>query len=437
MANSTAIDPLNNPYFGTASGIRGDTSSGGSLGSGNGWGFYDWTGVPGAESFITGGGGSGDSYQDQGIDPQALTNWLSQNGYSLREAVQGEEAIRYLQDANGNIIGAPQSYSLEDEKFWTGALLASAVTGSAIAGWAGAGAGASETAALGSAEKAALYGSQGYGAGMTGAEVAAYDAALAGGTSSAAGGSGGYLGSWGGWGADFGELGSMLTTTTAGTGGASGGTASTSGLSPRGSALVKGGAGLASTYMQGQAAQDAAAAQQAAAQAGQTQAQQMYAQLMQSLQPYLSDGTSALTAQGNLLGLNGNPAQQTAINELQASPQFTSALKLGENRILANASATGGLRGGNTQAALAQFSPQLLSATINDQLTRLSGVTGQGLSATGMGGTAGQNTSSLVAQLLQTGGAAAAGGALAQGQTNAGYVNALMGAIGYFTGGGF
>ncbi len=422
MANSTAIDPLNNPYFGTASGIRGDTSSGGSLGSGNGWGFYDWTGVPGAESFITGGGGSGDSYQDQGIDPQALTNWLSQNGYSLREAVQGEEAIRYLQDANGNIIGAPQSYSLEDDKFWTGALLASALAGSAIAGWAGAGAGAE--AGLGGAGV-----DVGMGVGASDATVGA-----AGGASSAAGGSGGYLGSWGGWGADFGELGSMLTTTTAGTGGASGGTASTSGLSPLGSALVKGGAGLASTYMQGQAAQDASAAQQAAAQAGQTQAQQMYAQLMQSLQPYLSAGTSALTAQGNLLGLNGNPAQQTAINELQASPQFTSALKLGETRILANASATGGLRGGNTQAALAQFSPQLLSATINDQLTRLSGVTTQGLNATGMGGNANQATSSLVARLLESGGAAQAGGELAQGKTNAGYVSDVMKALGYYYG---
>ena len=421
MANSTAIDPLNNPYFGTASGIRGDTSSGGSLGSGNGWGFYDWTGVPGAESFITGGGGSGDSYQDQGIDPQALTNWLSQNGYSLREAVQGEEAIRYLQDANGNIIGAPQSYSLEDEKFWTGALLASAVTGSAIAGWAGAGAGAEAglggagasagsgaTAAGGGSVAGSGFTATGTGLGGTGAGLSVGSGATLGGSAAAGGG------------------------TAAGTGAAAAG-----GGSSLTSALVRGGAGLLSTYMQGNAAQDAAAAQQAAAQAGQTQAQQMYAQLMQSLQPYLSAGTSALTAQGNLQGLNGNPAQQTAINELQASPQFQSALKLGENRILANASATGGLRGGNTQAALAQFSPQLLSATINDQLTRLSGVTGQGLSATGMGGTAGQNTSSLVAQLLQTGGAAAAGGALAQGQTNAGYVNALMGAIGYFTGGGF
>lgn len=219
-----------------------------------------------------------------------------------------------------------------------------------------------------------------------------------------------------------------MTTTTSGTG-------ATAGSSSLTSSLLKGGASLASTYMQGQASQNAAAAQQAAAQAGQTQAQQMYAQLMQSLQPYLSAGTSALTAQGNLLGLNGNPAQQSAIDALQAGPQFQSALKLGENRILANASATGGLRGGNTQAALAQFSPQLLSATINDQLTRLSSVTGQGLSATGMGGNANQNTSSLVAQLLQTGGAAAAGGELAQGKTNAGYVNALLGAIGLYTGG--
>lgn len=411
-------------------------------------GLVDYNQVRGYEQLLQGAGLWNDSWvnsqdwmnmdrasQVAANDQFESSSLAALGGYQVGSSRNGYTVTDYLLDPQGNVVGQRDRYDQGDSfhsddyakmaaviaaglgtAYTMGdlALVGSAAAGGGTAGAAGAtsagagGATAGTAAAGGGSVAGSGFTATGTGLGGTGAGLSVGSGATLGGSAAAGGG------------------------TAAGTGAAAAG-----GGSSLTSALVRGGAGLLSTYMQGNAAQDAAAAQQAAAQAGQTQAQQMYAQLMQSLQPYLSAGTSALTAQGNLQGLNGNPAQQTAINELQASPQFQSALKLGENRILANASATGGLRGGNTQAALAQFSPQLLSATINDQLTRLSGVTGQGLSATGMGGTAGQNTSSLVAQLLQTGGAAAAGGALAQGQTNAGYVNALMGAIGYYTGGGF
>src|SRR5206468_3591196 len=84
--------------------------------------------------------------------------------------------------------------------------------------------------------------------------------------------------------------------------------------------------------------------------------------------PNAGGGTTggSLGAQQDILGLNGPDAQQAAINRLQTMPAFTSALTLGENRILQNASATGGLRGGNTQGALAYFAPSLLAQQIND-----------------------------------------------------------------------
>ena len=69
------------------------------------------------------------------------------------------------------------------------------------------------------------------------------------------------------------------------------------------------------------------------------------------LRPYVDAGTSAVGQQRDILGLNGNDAQQSFINNLQSSPLFQSQVKQGEQSILANASATGGLRGGNTQSA--------------------------------------------------------------------------------------
>lgn len=116
----------------------------------------------------------------------------------------------------------------------------------------------------------------------------------------------------------------------------------------------------------------------------------------------------------DLAGVNGVGRQQSAISALQSSPAFTSLLQQGENSILQNSSATGGLRGGNAQAALAQFSPELLAQTINDQYGRLGGLTSLGQNAAAGVGNAGLQTGSQISSLLQQQGAATAGGILGQ-----------------------
>jgi hypothetical protein len=100
-------------------------------------------------------------------------------------------------------------------------------------------------------------------------------------------------------------------------------------------------------------------------------------------EPYAEAGEAALQQQQALAGLLGPEAQQAAIAQLEASPQFQAAVAQGERAILQNASATGGLRGGNVQAMLAQFRPQLLSSIIDQQYARLAGLTGTGLTAVG------------------------------------------------------
>lgn len=163
------------------------------------------------------------------------------------------------------------------------------------------------------------------------------------------------------------------------------------------------------------AAEQAARTQANSAQAGIDEQRRQFDALQKLLQPYTEAGTDALSSLGNLTGINGNAQQQAAIDALKASPVFTSALQAGETSILANASATGGLRGGNTQAALAQFSPALLSQIITDQYNRLGGLTSLGQNAAAGTGNAGLQTASNISDLLAQQGAALAGGQMARG----------------------
>jgi hypothetical protein len=173
--------------------------------------------------------------------------------------------------------------------------------------------------------------------------------------------------------------------------------------------------GITGAKQAGEAAQSAANTQAASADKGIAAQQQALEQLRQTLAPYVGAGTGALGAQQNLLGLNGSGAQQTAIDGIQNGAQFKSLQAQGNDAILQNASATGGLRGGNTQAALAQFSPNLLNQLIQQQYSNLGGLTSIGQNAAAGTGNAGLQTGANVAQLLQQQGAALAGGQIAQG----------------------
>lgn len=111
--------------------------------------------------------------------------------------------------------------------------------------------------------------------------------------------------------------------------------------------------------------------------------------------PWLTAGQGAITSEGNLAGLNGNDPQAAAIAALKASPLFQSLMANGNNNILANGSATGGLRGGNIQHSLAQFGTDTLSQVIQQQLANLGGIAGQGLAAGQAGSAARLGTDNL------------------------------------------
>ncbi|MDC5120134.1 hypothetical protein NRA41_19090 [Acinetobacter baumannii] len=203
-------------------------------------------------------------------------------------------------------------------------------------------------------------------------------------------------------------------------------------------AVITGGAGLigsiAGSRAQAKAADRASQAQENAAMAGIDETRRQFDALQELMKPFVNAGTGALSGQQDLLGLNGAEKQQAAIDAINNSQAMQTYMKQGENAILQNASATGGLRGGNTQAALSEFRPQLLNQLINQQYANLGGLTALGQNAAAGVGNAGMQTAGNISNLLQQSGAAQAGGYLAKGQNTANMYSGLSGAIGNIAG---
>lgn len=206
--------------------------------------------------------------------------------------------------------------------------------------------------------------------------------------------------------------------------------------------------GVGSALISSNASSKASAAQTAAADAGvQVQQNALDSQnqhfdaISNLLSPYISSGNNANTAAGNLAGANGAGPQAQAIAGIQNGPVFQGENKLGQDAILQNAAATGGLRGGNVQGALAQFSPALLNSLINQQYGQLAGLSSTGAQAgVGLGGVSSQfanvgaNTSNSIGTLLNTAGAAQAGGIISGANAINSGISSAVGGLGYALG---
>ena len=189
------------------------------------------------------------------------------------------------------------------------------------------------------------------------------------------------------------------------------------------SGLVVAGSQLVGGMMQADAASSASGQQAAASTAGIAEQRRQFDALQNLLKPYVSAGGPALQAQQAMLGLSGPEAEAAQIASAQMSPTFQALLSQGENSLLQNASATGGLRGGNTQAALAQFRPQLLAQMLEDRYSKFGGLTSLGQNSAAGVGAAGMQSGSNIAQLMAERGAAQAGGTLGQAKAFGGLLN--------------
>lgn len=226
-------------------------------------------------------------------------------------------------------------------------------------------------------------------------------------------------------------------------------------------ALVVGGSQLIGSSMQASAAGDAAAIQSGAAEAGIAEQRRQFDAMrellkpytevgvpaLKGLQPYAEAGAPALEQQQALLGLRGPEAQRAAIAGIEGGAGYQAQVQAGEEALLQRASATGGLRGGNIQAALGQFRPQMLQQEIERQYGRLGGmadigrVTQQNLAQIGQSsaagtGSAGLQTGTNVANLLSQQGAALAGGELGEAKAYGQLFNLPAQFLGMQMGGG-
>jgi hypothetical protein len=187
-----------------------------------------------------------------------------------------------------------------------------------------------------------------------------------------------------------------------------------------GSAVIGGVVSMSAASKAGKAqvqAADAAAAEQRAARE----------EMRTLLNPYVSAGTPALQAQMAALGLSGPEAQQAFVTQQEQNPIFQSLAQQGETAILQNASATGGLRGGNVQGALAQFRPALLNQFLEQQYSRLGDLTKVGQASAAGVGASGITSATNIGQAYTQAGQARAGSALGQ-------ANAFNQALGTITG---
>jgi len=224
-------------------------------------------------------------------------------------------------------------------------------------------------------------------------------------------------------------------------------------------ASIQAGASQAGIEAQTAAAKASIEAQTAAAKASIEEQRRQFDALQAILKPYVDVGVPAIEGikgyaeagpkafeqQQALAGLLGPERQRQAIAQIEQGGGYQASVQAGEEALLQRASATGGLRGGNIQAALSQFRPQMLQQEIERQYGRLGGFSDIGRetqanllkvgqsSAAGVGAqgiATGANIGNItgtsatnISNLLANQGAALAGGALGEAKAFGQFLN--------------
>jgi len=170
---------------------------------------------------------------------------------------------------------------------------------------------------------------------------------------------------------------------------------------------------------QKKASQQAADAQVAAQNRAIDINQQQYETTRADYMPYTQAGTKAIGGYGDLLGSNGMDAQATAVQGLQNSPFFQQNLADANENLLQTASATGGVRGGNTAGAIGQLSPALLQQYYQQALSGYGNLAQLGLGATGSVANAGLANAGAATTAVNNIGTAQATNYLTKGGINA------------------
>lgn len=187
---------------------------------------------------------------------------------------------------------------------------------------------------------------------------------------------------------------------------------------------------ITGSKQQADAAQAAAQTQADAAGAGIAENRRQFDVNTGLMAPYVQAGNLSITQQMDMMGLNGPEKQAAIMAEIEGSPQYAAMVKQGETAMLQNAAATGGLRGGDLQGALAQFRPQTLANLFQQRLGNLSGITQIGQASAAGQAAQGMENAGNIANLLGQKAAAQAGGQIAAGNQWGNTFNTIGGLVG-------
>lgn len=185
---------------------------------------------------------------------------------------------------------------------------------------------------------------------------------------------------------------------------------------------------------QAKAAQGAADQQAAMQQAAIDEQRRQFDEIQKLLAPYVKGGQSAFDQQLGLMGLKGAEAQSQQLGAIQSSPEYQQLVKESENALLQNASATGGLRGGNMQSSLASNRQNALNSLVQQKLGQLGGVANAGLGAAQNTGVFGQNAANTIGGLQHGIGSEMGNATLVGGGAQANLIGNIAGGLGQVAG---
>jgi len=191
-------------------------------------------------------------------------------------------------------------------------------------------------------------------------------------------------------------------------------------------AAIAAGASLLGSNVASNKAGSASRQQQAGVQAGIESEERMFDKSLALQEPYREAGYNAL---GGLQQLTDPTGRADALNQYYQGPEYAALSGQVEEQQLRNAAATGGIRGGANQAALATIAPQLGQQFLSGQNQRFTGLANMGMGAASQGSSQAMQLGGSVSALQQQAAQAGAANSLAQGNIW-GNVASDLGAIG-------
>ncbi len=168
-----------------------------------------------------------------------------------------------------------------------------------------------------------------------------------------------------------------------------------------------------------EAAEDAAEAQERASRTNIQESARQFDLTQANLQPFQEAGEGALSQQQALLGLSGEDEQAQAFQAFNESPGQKFMRDRAQRNLVRNASAIGGLGGGNVRSALVEQGVGFAQQDFQNQFGRLGQLAGQGQSAATNIGQFGSNAIGQQAGFRTAGSEARASGLFGVQQANA------------------